>query len=108
MTKKDQPIACDLTVFSAATRKQLAATVPDLFHTVENVEELPDGYAFHFPNEPGAFMALANFVEHERQCCPFFHFEIEVAPHGGPFRLRMTGVEGVKEYMQNAWQDVLE
>jgi hypothetical protein len=52
------------------------------------------------------FMKLAHFVEHERQCCPFYSFALEVEPNGGLFWLRMTGGEGVKQFMQNAWGDL--
>lgn len=106
MTDKQIPIVCDLTVFSADTREKLAQEVPDLFRRVQAVHELPDGYAFQFPNEPGTFMALANFVDHERQCCPFFHFTLQVSPGGGPLQLSMTGGEDVKAYMERSWRDL--
>lgn len=106
MNNKEQPIMCDLTVFSAQTRKEIAAIVPDLFKAAQAVQELPEGYAFQFPNEPGMFMRLATFVEHERQCCPFFHFALEAAPNGGPFWLQMSGNEEVKAFMQTVWGDL--
>lgn len=106
MTDNDQPIVCDLTVFSGPARQHIAATVPDTFKIVQQVKELPDGYAFQFPNQPGMFMALATFVEHERQCCPFYHFALESEPGAGPFWLRMTGGEGVKAFIQTAWGDL--
>lgn len=104
--KQPPPIACDLTVFSADTRQQLAAAIPELFQAVQKLRELPDGYALQFPNEPGMFMALANFVEHERQCCPFYHFMLEVAANGGPFWLHLTGGEGVKEFIETVFADL--
>jgi hypothetical protein len=52
------------------------------------------------------FMSLANFVEHERQCCPFYHFVLEAEPNNGPFWLCMTGGENVKEFMQTVWADL--
>ena len=100
------PIACDLTVFPADTRQQLAATIPDMFQGMQKLRELPDGYALQFPNEPGMFMTLANFVEHERQCCPFYNFTLEVQANGGPFWLHLTGGEGVKEFIQTVFQDL--
>jgi len=106
MKKEEQLIVCDLTVFSTDTRRQMAAAVPDMFKAVQKVQELPDGYAFQFPNEPGMFMTLANFVEHERQCCPFYKFALEAESSGGPFWLRMMGGKGVKEFMQTAWTDL--
>lgn len=108
MCESDQPIYCDLTVFSSEKRKELAAEVPDLFRAADEVAQLSDGYALQFPNEPGLFSAMANFVEHERQCCPFFRFNIEVAPHGGPITLSMTGADGVKDYMETTWDDIQE
>lgn len=106
MKSEEQPIVCDLTVFSTTERKQIAAAVPGMFEAVQKTQELPDGYAFQFPNEPGMFKALANFVEHERQCCPFYRFTLKVEPNGGPFWLQMTGGEGVKEFMQTVWKDL--
>lgn len=106
MNKEEQPIVCDLTVFPTAARKQIANAIPDLFKSAEKVQELPDGYALQFPNEPGMFMKLANFVEHERQCCPFLHLALEATPNSGPFWLRLTGGDGVKEFVQVVWNDI--
>lgn len=108
MCDEEQPIICDLTVLSTETRAQIAASMPDIFQTVQKVQELPDGYAFQFPNESGRLITLADFVEHERQCCPFYHFTLEAEPNSGPFWLRMTGDEGVKEFMQTVWADLAE
>lgn len=102
---EDNPIVCDLTVFSAETRQEMAG-LPELFKAVAKVKELPDGYAFQFPNEPGMFMAIATFVEHERQCCPFYSFALEAEPNNGPFWLRMTGGDEVKEFMEVVWADI--
>jgi hypothetical protein len=102
----NQPTICDLTVFSTEARQQMAAAILDLFQAAQQAQELPDGYAFQFPNESGMFLALANFVEHERQCCPFYHFTLKVEPNGGPFWLHMTGGEGVKAFMQTVWMDL--
>lgn len=106
MSHEEQPIMCNLTVFSAETRAQIAADMPEMFKAVQKAQELPDGYAFQFPNEPDMFMALANFVEHERQCCPFYHFALVAEPNNGPFWLRMTGGEGIKAFMQTVWTDL--
>lgn len=106
LTANQQPLICDLTVFPADVREQMAATVPELFQAVQEVQELSQGYAFQFPNEPGMFMSLAQFVEHERQCCPFYRFSLEAEPDGGPFWLRMTGGEEVKQFMQTVWNDL--
>ena len=103
---QNPPIVCDLSAVPVADRERLMAAVPPLFQAVREVHELPNGYAFGFPNEPGRLMALAQFVDNERLCCPFYTFVLEVEPSGGPFWLRMTGGEGVKEFLQTVFGDL--
>ncbi len=100
------PIVCDLSAVSAADRERLMAAVPRLFQAVQAVHALPDGYAFRFANAPGRILALAEFIEHERQCCPFYAFALEVEPGGGPFWLRLSGGDGVKEFVQTVFGDL--
>jgi hypothetical protein len=103
------PIACDLTALPASVdRKQLAVAVTQIFQAVQEVHELPSGYAFRFLNEPGMWMALAQFVEYERRCCPFYAFALELEPNGGPIWLRMTGGEGVKSFLESVFGDLHE
>ena len=100
------PIVCDLSAVSAADRERMLSAVPALFQAVQAVHALPDGYAFRFANEPGRLLALAEFIEHERLCCPFYAFALEVEPAGGPFWLRMTGGDGVKDFMETVFGDL--
>lgn len=99
---EDQPIVCDLTAIPANVREQHVLTAPRIFQAAQEIRELPNGYAFRLPNEPDMFMALANFVENERRCCPFWAFGLTVEPHGGPLWLQLTGVEGAKQLLATA------
>ena len=36
----------------------------------------------------------------ERLCCPFITFELHIAPNRGPVLLRLTGAEGVKDFIR--------
>jgi len=94
-----QPIICDLTAIPADVREQHVLNSPRIFQAALEVRELPNGYAFRLPNEPGMWLALANFVEHERRCCPFWRFELTVEPQHGPLWLELTGAEGAKELL---------
>ena len=98
--RHDIPIACDLTAIPVEVRETHMSEVKSLFAKVQEVREVPDGQAFRFGNDPGIVLELANFVEYERLCCPFFAFGIEVEAGGGPLWLRLTGGEGVKEFWQ--------
>ncbi len=95
-----QALACDLTAIPDDAREEHVVSASQLFGTVQEVQELPNGYAIRFANEPGKFMEIAKFIEDERLCCPFFHFGMEVEPNSGPLWLRLTGAEGVKELVQ--------
>jgi hypothetical protein len=102
------PIACDLTAIPLAAREQHITEGLQIFRVAQEVQELSNGYAFRFANEPGMFMALANFVENERRCCAFYEFVLEVKPGHGPLWLRLTGGEGVKEFEQAVFSDANE
>ena len=102
------PLACDLTAIPADVREEHVITAPQLFALAQEVQELPDGYAIRFLNEPGRFMAIAKFIENERLCCPFFSFGLELEPNSGPLWLRLTGGEGVKEILQTTLFDIIE
>lgn len=94
------PIACDFTAIASEHREQHIATTHQLFELVEEVRELPNGYALRLPGDTATFLRAARFVAHERECCPFFHFELALEPERGPFWLRLTGREGVKQFLQ--------
>lgn len=100
-----QSLACDLTAIPSSVREEHVVTAPQLFQTAQEVQELSNGYAFRFLNEPGKFMAIAKYIENERLCCPFFNFELEVKPDGGALWLRLTGNQGVKELLQSGLLD---
>ncbi len=100
-TMEDQALACDLTAIPAPAREEHIISAPQLFQTAQEVQELSNGYALRFLNEPGNFKAIAKYIENERLCCPFFSFELEVKPNGGALWLRLTGGEGVKELLRS-------
>ncbi len=101
-------LACDLTAIPADVREEHVITAPQLFALAQEVQELPNGYAIRFANEPGRFMAIAKFIENERLCCPFFNFGLEIESNSGPLWLRLTGGEGVKEILQTTLFDSIE
>ncbi|MEP7200467.1 MAG: hypothetical protein ABI874_11670 [Chloroflexota bacterium] len=91
------PIACNLPAAALAQREQeLAATI---FRHRLAVRELPDGYEFQFPPDDDWGARLLEFIQFERQCCPFFAFEFAFEPNQGPIWLRMRGGEGVKQLL---------
>jgi hypothetical protein len=105
---EDQSLACDLTAIPADVREEHVISAPQLFALVQEVQDLPNGFAIRFLNEPGRFMSIARFIENERLCCPFFNFGLELEPNSGPIWLRLTGGEGVKEILQTTLFESIE
>jgi hypothetical protein len=93
------PLACDLTAIAPEQRaSHQALTERLMFELVQEIRELSDGYAFRFMADD--YPALMAYVANERLCCPFFTFVIEVSAERGPIWLRLTGREGVKEFLR--------
>ena len=107
-SNEEQALACDLTAIPSDVREEHVLSAPQLFAQAQQVQELPDGFAIRFLNEPGRFMAIAKFIENERLCCPFFNFGLEIEPNNGPLWMRLTGGEGVKEILQTTLFDSIE
>ena len=93
------PIACDMSVLSPAQREMHLATSRELFSNLKEIRELSNGYEVRL-DAPNAMLKAAEFVTLEKLCCPFLSFSIEVAAESGPVWLRLTGREGVKEFIR--------
>ena len=90
--------ACDMRAMTKAERAVHQRLGRSLRESVEEQRELPNGYAFRMP--PGSLVNTAKWVSLERKCCPFFTFGLEVTRDGGPLWLRITGSEGIKEFIR--------
>jgi hypothetical protein len=97
----DEVIGCLLSERDYAMRSEELAN--GLFATVDEVVELPDGYAYRFAGGERLPESLLEFIVAERRCCPFLSFEIAFEPHGGPLWLRMRGSPRVKAFIAEAF-----
>jgi hypothetical protein len=93
---RDAAIACALLGREFEERKE--AITRDLFAHTEQIDELPDGYRLP-PEDPGPPKIL-EFITTERQCCPFFTFELTFESNGGPLWLRLRGSEEIKAFIR--------
>lgn len=98
---QDDVIACLLSEREAAIRGEELAG--GLFAAVEEVAELPDGYAYRYPGDDSQLEPLLEFIAAERRCCPFLTFELAFAPHGSPLWLRLRGSPSVKKFIAEAF-----
>lgn len=94
------PVACTLSAEAQQARRE--RVLAELAAAIQQVTELPDGYALAFPGAEPWPTRLADFVLFERQCCAFLTLELAFDPAQGPIWLRLRGPEGVKPWVREA------
>jgi len=100
-TKKPVAFACDMKAMTPAQRKRHSEVLsPALKSAKLAASELPDGYAFEFPSDAKTFATVSEWIGNERLCCPFFEFDIHVRDNSAPLVLRITGPDGVKQFIK--------
>ncbi len=95
------PLACDRAALTAeARRRHFDELGPALRARVELIHEIADGFEFEFPCDDDTSRLVAEWGAGERRCCPFFEIEIDRDSQTGTQWLRLTGREGVKEFIR--------
>jgi hypothetical protein len=97
----ESAFACDRAALSPEKRKRHFDELgPALRSLRKSTHELADGFEFEFPANAATYQLLAEWVGGERLCCPFFDIDLRVDREGGPLRLRLTGRDGVKQFIK--------
>jgi hypothetical protein len=96
---------CDRAALNAEQRVQIRTFGHTLHDAVQSARELPNGYEFEFASDAPIYQALVQYIPLERACCPFFEFNVRVAPNGGKLYWSLTGPAGIKEFIREelAW-----
>jgi hypothetical protein len=92
-------LTCNINGIPLQERARYGQLVEVLRHAIQKRRELPDGYAFQMNTKQIGTDQLAEWIELERKCCPFFEFEIHWTPQNGDVWLHLSGPEGVKEFI---------
>ena len=103
-TQSEVIIACNPNALTPEQQERWMEVGIQLYAAVQEVQELPDGYAFRLPSDAEMLLLVAEDLNFERLCCPFIHFTLTIAPNGAPFWLRFTGGEGVKEFLRMSFE----
>ena len=64
------------------------------------VVETEKGFEFQFAPQDVTIAELADWVVAESKCCPFFDFHIDLENQGKLICLRLTGDEGIKQFIR--------
>ncbi len=101
--KETSEIACNLGVIKGSL-EQHKTLVQYLFSEgFKEKHNLTDGYAFRFDSRD--YTNVTQYVENERQCCSFLHFEIHVQPQQDSVWLYLQGNPEAKEFLDTAFSD---
>jgi hypothetical protein len=91
------PLACSL---SPDQLRDRSLENKALFARARDVEELADGYRYTFST--GDAPELLAFILAERDCCPFFSFELTLPSPHRAVHLAVRGPDGVKEILRSS------
>jgi hypothetical protein len=104
---KQSPFGCDRLALTPEIRKRHFEVLGPALRALKlGVRELPDGYEFKFPSDSKTVAMLAEWIEQEHLCCPFFDIELRLEREGGPAWMRLTGRPGTKDFIRadaGAW-----
>jgi hypothetical protein len=97
----ESPFACNRAALTPQARKRhFDELSPALRARKKSIRELHDGFEFEFPSDTATFQLVSEWVAGERLCCPFFDIDVRVEREGGDLWLRLTGREGVKQFIR--------
>ncbi len=92
---------CNIKALTAAERARHKLLTEKLISVRKEVVETEKGYEFQYGPADVTLAELAEWVVAEGKCCPFFDFHIDLQRKGALLCLRLTGEEGVKEFIRS-------
>ena len=98
------PIACSLTDLELVERKNELRT--NIFSKAKKMEEVDDGYLFHFDDSDKMLPVLFEYILAEKECCPFFKQDISIYPGDEGVVWKISGPEGVKDLLKDIFKIV--
>ena len=103
-TTKRVSFYCNTRALTPAERMHHKELTEKLMKVKRAVLETPKGYEFQYDPKEVSLAELTDWVAAEAKCCPFFDFHIDVEGRGNLLCLRLTGQDGVKEFIRSEFQ----
>src|SRR5262249_7295208 len=88
------------TALTLEQRKRHQELVRMLASSIRGIHVLGDGLEFGFSPDATHYQALTELTPLERACCPFFDISIRLERNGGTLLWRLTGLDGVKQFIR--------
>src|SRR5947209_3280460 len=90
---KPIPFACNLKAFTPQQRSEHGKLGDRLMPAVATVRELKDGYSLQVDTSKVSVAEVAQWVDLEQKCCPFFDFQLDLHGGDGSLWLSLKGRE---------------
>jgi len=91
---------CNVNTLDPKDRSAHRIETTKLIFKTTGIVETASGYEFRFDPASVTVNELAAWVEDESKCCPFFDFHIDLEREGKLVCLRLTGEEGIKDFIR--------
>ena len=104
----DTPFACNLKAFTPAQRARHRDLSRRLPPAVVAAEERSNGYALSVDPRRLSVAEVAEWMDLERKCCPFFDFTLDLQGESGALRLVLAGRDGVKQFIRMEFAELRE
>jgi len=100
MTTTQSKFFCNIKALTPEERAHHKQLGDKLMAARKEIVEMPNGYEFQFSPKNVTLAELADWVVDENKCCPFFNFHIDLENEGALTCLRLTGEEGIKQFIR--------
>jgi hypothetical protein len=94
------PFACNLKAFTPVQRIRWRQLIERVTSAVTEARELKYGYGLKVNTAQAPLVDVADWIDLERKCCPFFDFQIDVHGEDGSLWLSLKGRDGVKDFIR--------
>ncbi|MEJ7589607.1 MAG: hypothetical protein WKI04_18805 [Ferruginibacter sp.] len=92
-------LSCKLTAPEFHHRKM--TLIANLKKQVTRKNEIENGFAFIFTGSDNMLDEIFEFIKTERECCPFFSFNLFISGVKSEACLEITGPNGSKDFILN-------
>lgn len=107
LRRQEQPVVsqskfyCNIKALTPTERAHHKELTGKLLVERKESVETPTGYEFQFNPKTVSLAELADWVGAESKCCSFLDFHIDVEAEGNLLCLRLTGAQGVKDFIRS-------
>jgi hypothetical protein len=91
---------CNLRALTTEERSRHHELTLKLEEARLETRELPNGFALRLDSQSASLGEIAEWISSESKCCPFFDFAMEQERDGGARWLKLTGKDGVKDFIR--------